>query len=83
MKKDLNCIMQWSATTILIIGTLINSLGFYPIGPILLTIGGIIWFIVAVRWRVVSLMVNNGVIVLMSLIGFIYHYYSALISILG
>ena len=75
--------MQWSATTILIIGTLINSLGFYPIGPILLTIGGIIWFIVAVRWRVVSLMVNNGVIVLMSLIGFLYHYYSALISILG
>lgn len=59
-------ILKWLATSILIIGTGINSLGFYPLGPIVLAVGGLIWLWVAIVWREPSLIVTNTV---MSLVG--------------
>lgn len=59
-------ILKWLATSILIIGTGINSLGFYPLGPIVLALGGLIWLWVAIIWREPSLIVTNTV---MSLVG--------------
>ena len=71
----LNNILKWLATKTLIIGTLINSLGYYPLGPLILLAGGLMWLIVAIRWREASLIVTNGVMAAISMAGLIYHYY--------
>ena len=55
-------LLKWIATATLIIGTLINSLGYYPIGPIILALGGFIWLVVSVMWREPALIVTNAVL---------------------
>ena len=60
--------LKWLATAILIVGTAVNGLGFYPLGPIMLVLGGIIWLIVAVKVQDRPLIVTNLV---MSLVGII------------
>ena len=67
----LNAILKWSATAILIVGTLVNSMGIYdPAGPIILLFGGVVWLVVAIRWKEPSLIVTNSVMIIASLIGF-------------
>lgn len=53
--------LSWIATAILIIGSGINGLGYYPVGPIILAIGGLIWLAVAVLTRNWPLIVTNAV----------------------
>ncbi len=69
MNKDLNWYLKWLATAILIVGTAINSLGYYPLGPIVLSLGGIVWLVVAVRWREPSLIVVNATMTATALLG--------------
>jgi hypothetical protein len=59
MNKELNFYLKWTATAILIIGTAVNGLGYYPEGPALLVLGGFIWLIVAVRIKDAPLIVTN------------------------
>ena len=54
-------VLKWTATVVLILGSLVNGLGYYPWGPLILTVGGAIWLLVAVRWREPSLIVTNAV----------------------
>ena len=61
-------LMKWTATVILILGTAVNGLGYYPLGPLLLVLGGVVWLAVAVRVRDVPLIVTNLV---MSLVGLV------------
>lgn len=61
-----NTVMKWTATAVLILGTAVNGLGVYPLGPALLVLGGIIWLIVAIRVKDAPLIVTNLV---MSLVG--------------
>ena len=68
-KKDLNWYLKWLATAILIVGTAVNSLGYYPEGPIILSVGGLIWLIVAIRWREPALIVVNAMMTATGLIG--------------
>ena len=58
--------MKWTATVILILGTAVNGLGFYPLGPLMLVLGGLVWLAVAIKVRDVPLIVTNLV---MSLVG--------------
>ena len=74
MKKDLNWYLKWIGTVVLILGTAINSLGYYPEGPITLALGGVIWLIVSIRWREASLIVTNGVMLATGLAGLAYRY---------
>lgn len=60
--------MKWMATVILILGTAVNGLGYYPQGPLLLVLGGLVWLAVAVRVRDYPLIVTNLV---MSLVGLV------------
>jgi len=53
--------LKWIATATLIVGTGINGLGFYPLGPIVLAVGGIMWLAVSIMWREASLIVTNGI----------------------
>ena len=59
-------LMKWTATVILILGTAVNGLGYYPLGPLLLVLGGVVWLAVAIKVRDVPLIVTNLV---MSLVG--------------
>ena len=73
MSNDrINWYLEWIATAILIVGSAVNSLGYYPQGPILLCLGGVVWFVVALRWRKVSLMIVNGVMLLSGVGGLLY-----------
>ena len=59
-------LMKWTATVILILGTAVNGLGYYPLGPLLLVLGGVVWLAVAIKVRDVPLIVTNLV---MSVVG--------------
>ena len=77
MSNDrLNWYLEWIATAILIVGTAVNSLGYYPQGPLLLCVGGLIWFVVACRWGKLSLMVVNGVMLLTGVTGLLWKYFA-------
>ena len=67
---------KWIATAILIIGTGVNSLGYYPLGPIILIIGGFIWLAVSIAWREYSLILTNGVMSLTGIAGLFWKYFS-------
>jgi len=71
----LNNMLKWTATLLLIIGTGINSLGYYPLGPLVLLAGGVVWLVVSVRWREASLIVTNGVMAVVGAAGLLIHYY--------
>jgi hypothetical protein len=70
--------LKWTATTILIVGCFINSAfpDWYPVGPILLSVGGVVWLIVSCMWREWSLIVTNSVMTAVGLIGMAYYYLS-------
>ena len=65
-------LLKWLATIILIIGTAINSLGYYPIGPIVLALGGFIWLVVSIICREPALIVTNCVLFVVGVSGLIY-----------
>lgn len=79
-KKQLNCRsmtewLKWSATVLLIIGTGVNSLGFYPAGPLILAAGGLLWTVVSVIWREPALIVTNVVMLITGLAGLAWVYF--------
>jgi hypothetical protein len=59
--SSVDSLLKWTATVVLILGSLVNGLGYYPWGPLILTVGGAIWLLVAVRWREPSMIVTNAV----------------------
>ena len=71
----LDQILKWVATAILILGTAVNSLGYYPLGPIILAVGGFIWLIVSIMWREWALIVTNGVMLIVGIVGLLIGYF--------
>jgi hypothetical protein len=69
MNFDLNTVLKWLGTVTLIVGTAVNSLGYYPAGPIILLVGGIFWLIVSIRWREPALIVTNLVMFVTAAVG--------------
>ncbi len=68
-------ILKWIGTTILIVGTGVNSLGIYPLGPIIMCIGGMVWMYVGFLWRETSLVITNLTLSLVTIIGLIITFY--------
>jgi len=64
--------LKWTDTVILIIGTGINALGFYPAGPVILVIGSFIWLIVSCMWNEPALIVTNLVLCVVGAAGLLY-----------
>jgi len=73
MKLDI--ILKWVATVILIIGSAINSLGYYPVGPIIIITGSAVWLIVSLMWKEPALIITNGVLVVVSTSALLYNLY--------
>jgi len=67
-----NAILKWMATAILIVGTGVNGLGIYPLGPALLVLGGFIWLAVAIRIKDAPLIVTNLVMSVVGLAAIVY-----------
>ena len=67
--------MEWLATAILIVGTAVNSMGYYPQGPLLLILGGLVWLGVSIAWRKASLIVVNGLMTGVAVAGMAVHYF--------
>jgi hypothetical protein len=67
-----NAILKWTATVILIVGTGVNGLGIYPLGPALLVLGGFIWLAVAIRIKDAPLIVTNLVMSVVGLAAIVY-----------
>jgi len=65
---------KWAATVTLILATAVNSLGYYPLGPILYLISGVLWIYVSVAWREPSLIVTNVVITTVGAVGLLYNF---------
>ena len=63
---------KWIATVILIVGTGVNSLGYYPLGPIILVGGGFVWLAVSIAWQEPSLIITNGIMSVTGLAGLLY-----------
>lgn len=68
----LNTYIKWTATAILIVGTAVNGLGYYPAGPAMLVLGGFLWLIVAVRIKDAPLIVTNLVMSTVGLVAIVY-----------
>lgn len=66
--------LKWIATVILIIGAFVNSLGYYPAGPILFIVGGFFWLWTSILWKESSLIVTNGVMLFAGVIGLVLRY---------
>lgn len=66
--------LKWLATAILITGTAVNSAGYYPLGPAILFVGGMIWLAVAILWKEPALIVTNSVMAVTAVLGFIWAY---------
>jgi hypothetical protein len=71
----LDQILKWVATAILIIGSGVNSLGFYPQGPLLLGLGGLVWLSVSIMWKEWSLIVTNATLLLVNITGLLYTHF--------
>ena len=67
--------LKWIATVVLIVGTAVNSLGYYPEGPILLVIGGVFWTTVSIIWKEASLIVTNAIMLITGIGGLLLHYF--------
>jgi hypothetical protein len=69
-------IVKWIATAILILGTAVNGLGYYPEGPAILVIGGFVWLGVAIRLKDWPLIITNLVMSTVGLAAIIYTLHS-------
>ena len=75
MPRNVDFYLKWIATALLIVGTGVNSLGFYPAGPLILAGGGVLWLIVSLMWREPALIVTNAVMLVTGLAGLAWVYF--------
>lgn len=69
--KKLDIYLKWLATVVTIIGAVLVSIDYYPIGPVMLNLGAAIWLIVAFMWREWSLIIINASLLLIYSVGLI------------
>ena len=69
MNLDLKTVLKWSGTVTLIAGTGVNSLGYYPQGPLILLLGGALWLAVSIHWREPALILTYAVMFVTAAVG--------------
>lgn len=67
-------VIKWSATVVLIISVALNGLGFYPVGPIVAIVGGLIWLVAAIKMGDKPLIATNSVMTAVGAITVGYNY---------
>jgi hypothetical protein len=71
MTKEPVFYLKWLATIVVIMGAIATSINMYPLGPILLNLGSLIWLIVSIIWREWSLIVINATLLVIYSVGLI------------
>ena len=66
--------LKWTATGVLIVGQAVVGLGLYPIGPLILLVGGLLWLAVSIMWQEPALIVTNSVMTLTAAGALLYRY---------
>jgi len=69
LEMQVDSVLKWLATLTLIVGSGVNAMGVYPVGPLILIGGGILWLTVAVIWKEWSLIVTNALMVGVAIVG--------------
>jgi len=69
--KKLDWYIKWAATTVICAGALCTSLNIYPLGPLLLNIGTVLWLIVSIMWREASLIAVNAIVLVIYTTGLV------------
>lgn len=67
--------MKWLGTSILILSVGFNSIGLYPVGPLLQIVGGSIWFYCSIRMNDKPLMITNGFMSIIGISGLLYTHF--------
>ena len=62
-------VLKWTATAVLIIGQFFTALGYYPLGPMIMICGGLLWLIVSIIWKETSLIVTNTIMAIAGIAG--------------
>jgi hypothetical protein len=70
---------EWLATGGIILGSILLSSGYPFISAISFFIGSISWTIVAILWKKKSLLINNGFIAFVYLVGFLREFLNGVI----
>lgn len=68
--------VKWLATLVLIVGSFVNSMGWYPMGPFILVSGGCLWLWVSIKMRDKPLIVTNAVMILAGGLPLLWYYFS-------
>ena len=75
--KTIDWYLKWIATAVICIGSFCTSVNIYPLAPILMNLGTILWLIVAIMWRESSLIVVNTIVLLIYTVGLTYKFFIA------
>ena len=67
-------VLEWLGTALLIIGTAVNSFGYYPQGPIILIVAECVWLAVSIAWKKPSLIIINVLMTAVGIVGVSLHY---------
>lgn len=70
----MDTLYKWIATVLIVVGSFVNSLGYYPLGPIILVLGGFFWLIVSIMWKEKAMITTNLVVILVTIIGLVANY---------
>tara|TARA_B110000238_G_scaffold152156_1_gene164287 strand:+ start:16 stop:261 length:246 start_codon:yes stop_codon:yes gene_type:complete len=78
LPMKLDVYLKWAATTVLILGTAVNTAlpQLFPLGPLILALGGVLWLVVSIMWREWALIVTNAVMMAVGIVGLAYYYLS-------
>jgi hypothetical protein len=69
--KKLDIYLKWLATAVTIVGAVLVSINYYPVGPAMLNLGAAIWLIVSIMWREWSLIIINASLLLIYTAGLV------------
>jgi hypothetical protein len=76
MKLDKQTLIEWTATTISIVGAVCVSLDFYPLGAIMCLLETGLWLSVSVKLKHRSMITSNSVLLTIYTGGMLYkHFY--------
>ena len=75
-KGDLSWYIKWVSSVIIIVGMIMSSVNFFPYNLFIHFIGVSRWFVVGLLWNDRSLILLNGIAMVIFSIGIMNHYIS-------
>lgn len=67
--KHVDFLLEWGSTAVLMVGVWLTAINYYPLNIIFSVAGNFGWFIVALRWKKLSLVVVQLIVVSLYAIG--------------